>query len=484
MLSLKGTFILLLLFFSSLFGSVFMLGPLLPIMLVSVPWYRWITDRVVAIWFTLPVAMLEMVLGVRVVITGDGFIPGERSVIIMNHRTRLDWMYLWNCLLRYSYLRMEKICLKSSLKSIPGFGWAMQVAAFIFIERKWERDREHLQLMLDHLCDIQQPLQLLMFPEGTDLTATTKGRSNEFAESRGLPKYEYVLHPRTTGFAFIVNHLRKGSNVDAIHDVTVAYPYNIPQSERDLFTGNFPKEIHFHIKRYPAAHLPITLEGLQEWCRLRWHDKERLLRTFYQGDRSFRGLDLGQDQSPDQGQDQNPQQVQNQSQGQGLDPEQDRSPEQGRDLSPSQGQDLSLSRELQPITAQEQGRSLRRRWVQGWNRLLGRGRVWFEGRRQVSMGRYRGQDQSLSQSWRPAQPHVYIPPCKSQGRVFLIKLFSVVYWTAFVLGTMMLLWSYTLARWYFSSVAIFFIMQERLFGGIEIMEMAAQRRAQRHSKKH
>ncbi|XP_067881533.1 lysocardiolipin acyltransferase 1-like [Heterodontus francisci] len=171
MLSLKGTLILLMLFFSSLFGSIFMLAPFLPIMLLSTAWYRWITDRIVAVWLTLPVALLEMVLGVRVVITGDGFVPGERSVIIMNHRTRLDWMYLWNCLLRYSYLRMEKICLKSSLKSIPGFGWAMQVAAFIFVRRKWEEDQENLSLMLDYLCDIKQPLQLLMFPEGTDFTA-------------------------------------------------------------------------------------------------------------------------------------------------------------------------------------------------------------------------------------------------------------------------------------------------------------------------
>ena len=58
----------------------------------------------------------------KVVITGDGFVPGERSVIVMNHRTRLDWMFLWCCLLRYSYLRMEKICLKAVLKAVPGFG--------------------------------------------------------------------------------------------------------------------------------------------------------------------------------------------------------------------------------------------------------------------------------------------------------------------------------------------------------------------------
>lgn len=40
----------------------------------------------------------------------------------MNHRTRLDWMFLWCCLLRYSYLRLEKICLKAALKAVPGFG--------------------------------------------------------------------------------------------------------------------------------------------------------------------------------------------------------------------------------------------------------------------------------------------------------------------------------------------------------------------------
>ncbi|KAJ7397891.1 lysocardiolipin acyltransferase 1-like protein [Pitangus sulphuratus] len=159
-------------------------------------------------------ALLEMVFGAKVVVTGDGFVPGERSVIIMNHRTRMDWMFLWNCLLRYSYLRLEKICLKSSLKSIPGFGWAMQVAAFVFIQRKWEDDKSHFEKMLDYFCDIREPLQLLIFPEGTDLTANTKARSNEFAEKNGLQKYEYVLHPRTTGFTFVVERLREGVEIE------------------------------------------------------------------------------------------------------------------------------------------------------------------------------------------------------------------------------------------------------------------------------
>ncbi len=46
----------------------------------------------------------------------------------------------------------------------------MQVACFIFIQRRWEEDRKHMENMLDYFCDIREPLQLLLFPEGTDLT--------------------------------------------------------------------------------------------------------------------------------------------------------------------------------------------------------------------------------------------------------------------------------------------------------------------------
>lgn len=46
----------------------------------------------------------------------------------------------------------------------------MQVACFVFIQRRWEEDKKHLENMLDYFCDIREPLQLLLFPEGTDLT--------------------------------------------------------------------------------------------------------------------------------------------------------------------------------------------------------------------------------------------------------------------------------------------------------------------------
>ncbi|KAM6459945.1 lysocardiolipin acyltransferase 1 [Liasis olivaceus] len=362
MVSWKGIYFVLALFLASFFGSVFMLGPLLPLMSISPAWYRWITDRVVATWLTLPVALLEIVFGAKVVITGDGFIPEERSVIIMNHRTRMDWMFLWSCLLRYSYLRLEKICLKSSLKGIPGFGWAMQVAAFIFIQRKWEEDKHHFEKMLDYFCDIHEPLQLLIFPEGTDLTDETKARSDTFAEKNGLQKYEYVLHPRTTGFTFIVDRLRDGNNLDAIHDITVAYPQNIPQTEKHLLYGNFPKEIHFHVCRYPVESLPASREDLQLWCQKRWEEKEKRLRQFYEGKKYF------------------------------------------------------------DVT----GRSK-------------------------------------------------IPPCKSELRVMVVKCISLLYWTFFTLSAFALLYMYNFVRWYFVIVVVIFTVQQKLFGGLELLELACHR---------
>ena len=58
--SIRGLYFVVTLFLGSFFGSVFMLGPFLPIMLVSPAWYRWITDRIVAIWLTLPVVREDL----------------------------------------------------------------------------------------------------------------------------------------------------------------------------------------------------------------------------------------------------------------------------------------------------------------------------------------------------------------------------------------------------------------------------------------
>jgi hypothetical protein len=52
-------------------------------------------------------------------------------------------------------------------------------------------------------------LQILLFPEGTDLTAGSQQRSHQFATSHQLEHYYQVLHPKTTGFVFLVQRMRQ-----------------------------------------------------------------------------------------------------------------------------------------------------------------------------------------------------------------------------------------------------------------------------------
>ena len=62
--------------------------------------------------------------GIKFHITGDPIVFGEPALIIMNHRTRLDWLFFWNALYKMDpwLLTTEKISLKAPLKLIPGAG--------------------------------------------------------------------------------------------------------------------------------------------------------------------------------------------------------------------------------------------------------------------------------------------------------------------------------------------------------------------------
>lgn len=266
---------------TSFFGSIFIHGPVLPIMCLW-PWlYRRLAEIAAAMWQALIVATLEKIFGVKVVITGDTIRRHEKTLVIMNHRTRLDWMFFFCCVFHCRVLNRHKITLKSVLKWIPGAGWGMQACGYIFLDRKWESDKVHITNMLNHCVALKAYPNYLFFPEGTDFSENSKASSDRFAEKNNLQKYQYVIHPRTTGFIHMVNTLRQVGELQAVHDVTVAYPKSLVQAETRLFHGEVPEEVHFHIKRYNIAELPVDEEGLTEWCQQRWEEKEEMLRSYY-----------------------------------------------------------------------------------------------------------------------------------------------------------------------------------------------------------
>lgn len=225
---LGGFVYLLILFLTASIGSVLIMAPLMPLMVLYPAFYRKIMDNLMGLWLTLPVGLIELMFDVKFYITGDKIKINESCLIMMNHRTTIDWLFFWEVFWQQSSVKREKIILKKSLKAVPGFGWAMQVAMYIFLARKWDVDQPWIKMMLDYFSILKYKAQILIFPEGTDLNPKSKSRSDSYAKKNGLQYYEYVLHPRTTGFVYVAQTMRKSGIIDAIYDVTVGYPCQIP----------------------------------------------------------------------------------------------------------------------------------------------------------------------------------------------------------------------------------------------------------------
>lgn len=158
----------------------------------------------------------------------------------------------------------------------------MQMNGFLYITRHWEEDQSRLARTLDYLVALDRRSQLLIFPEGTDLTKSSKEKSDRYALQHDLPKYSFTLHPKTTGFSYLVQHLQQADYLDAIYDLTIAYPDYIPQSELDLLRGKLPSEVHFNIKRIPSSDMPTQELTLRQWLEERWSNKEEVLKQFYE----------------------------------------------------------------------------------------------------------------------------------------------------------------------------------------------------------
>lgn len=157
----------------------------------------------------------------------------------------------------------------------------MQTCMFLFLKRRWEQDKDYLKAIFNFFLDIKYPLQLLIFPEGTNYCEEGKAKSDSYARKNNLPMYQYVLHPRVRGFNFIIQNLRD-KTLKAVHDVTIGYKNGFCYGELDLFRGKFPGDIHVYITRYDIEALPRDSDSIDNWCIKRWSEKEERLARFYE----------------------------------------------------------------------------------------------------------------------------------------------------------------------------------------------------------
>ncbi|KAI6213723.1 Acl-9 [Aphelenchoides besseyi] len=293
---LNGFVFALLLFLSSFLGSIFMLIPFLPLAFFAPRLWRFCADRLIGYWLVFPASMIFFMFGVQLRVTGDVIDRSKPALIIMNHRTRLDWLWFWNALYKMDpwLLTTEKISLKAGLKNIPGAGWAMSCNSYIFFNRKLSMDQQVMDTMVKYYKDTKINYQLLFFPEGTDRGARATEISHKFADDNGLERYDYCLHPRTTGFNHLIDQLRKIEYIFDVYDVSIGYPDSVIESEFELLkNGRFPKQVHFDVKRYTVDEVTggetdkNKFVDATKWLTDLWRHKEERLKRFYEEDREF-----------------------------------------------------------------------------------------------------------------------------------------------------------------------------------------------------
>lgn len=157
----------------------------------------------------------------------------------------------------------------------------MQYMVNIFISRRWETDEKEFKKKLYYYNALDLPVQILLFPEGGDLTSRSKAKSDAYADTNNLKRYDHCLHPRARGFVYVMEALRSGG-LDAVYDMTVGYPDALAKEEGNLLNGNYiPREIHYNIHHYKAEDLPTDEQGLTQWLSERWKEKENTLKLFY-----------------------------------------------------------------------------------------------------------------------------------------------------------------------------------------------------------
>lgn len=245
--------------------------------LFSIHYSREATSFLFGHWLAMWPLLFEKINKTKVLFAGDSVPPRERILLISNHRTEVDWMYMWDLALRKDCLGYVKYILKSSVRNVPIFGWAFYILEFILIERKWELDKPVIESMLATFKDPRDPLWLVLFPEGTDFTEKKCIRSQQFAEEHGLPILSNVLLPRTKGFTASLDSLR--GSLDAVYDVTIGYKYRCPLFMDNVF-GVDPAEVHLHIRRVPLNEIPPTEDGGAAWLIEAFRRKDELLSTF------------------------------------------------------------------------------------------------------------------------------------------------------------------------------------------------------------
>jgi lysocardiolipin and lysophospholipid acyltransferase len=241
-------------------------------------------DTLQALYIVQIPAIIEAVFSTRIVVSGAASINqiarSKSLLVVANHRTRLDWLFLWHFVTRFLDPSLQKIVLKRQLERVPLLGLAVHLLNFLYLERNWTNDEARIERAINYWSASEHETQLLLFPEGTDFTPSNVAKSNARCDENNEARFRHVLAPRTAGFAHCLLNGEDNGLFARVLDITIGYKapptIGMPQTEKALLFGRLPAEIHFHARFYDAGD-PDEASSLLDKI---WRNKDALLERF------------------------------------------------------------------------------------------------------------------------------------------------------------------------------------------------------------
>lgn len=196
----------------------------------------------------------------------DGLQRQAWYLVIANHQSWVDILVLQRCLQgRAPFL---KFFIKRELLWVPLVGLAWWALDFPFLRRRGGASgRQDLAATRAACARFRAlPTSVMSFIEGTRLTPAKHAAQDS--------PYRHLLRPKAGGVMMALDVL--GDRLDAVLDVTIVYPGQVP-SFIDVLCGRLP-EVRVHVERRPVPRAdgdaPLNAGAVQAWLAELWQLKD------------------------------------------------------------------------------------------------------------------------------------------------------------------------------------------------------------------
>jgi len=203
----------------------------------------------------------------------------EHGYLIMNHAYELDWLMGWVILERLQILGNAKAYCKKAIQYMPVLGWHWKFSEFVFLERNFEKDKKNIDLQVAELSDYQDPMWLLMYPEGTRFNEEKHKASIEFSREHNQPELKHHLLPRTKGFIASLPAMR--GKVPALYDCLIVFKEDDPVKPtlRNILRGQ-PVTAHLYFRRIPLEEIPESDQEIDRYLKNIFVTKDKMKEGF------------------------------------------------------------------------------------------------------------------------------------------------------------------------------------------------------------